>query len=170
MSIFYWRKPLKCKDVLVTAARFALTDPRVGTVPCLCLSQCSLCRPLPSGYCWFLLPDSTDLDRATHPWSHKPSAHPSLLSATTCAKYLSFVIPHPLSTLSHPVCCPERWSGWSTAKAPMFYAYQSDLVNEKPWQVTGGREQREFVVFTCLVPSCEASSDLSLSTEVHCSS
>lgn len=40
----------------------------------------------------------------------------------------------------------------------MFYAFQSDLVSDEPWQVTGGREKNEFVVFIYLVPSWEVSS------------
>lgn len=38
MSIFYWGKPMKYKVSFVTAARFALTDPRINTILCLCLS------------------------------------------------------------------------------------------------------------------------------------
>ena len=56
-------KPLKF-GLLVTAARFALTDPEISTALSLSLSVSSL-QTAPSAYSYFLLLHSTDLDEAT---------------------------------------------------------------------------------------------------------
>lgn len=108
-------KPLKF-GLLVTAARFALTDPKINTALSLSLSMSSL-RPASSGYSYLLLLHSTDFDEATPLGiiGHKPRAHRLLFSATTCAQSLQFVPSGPLST-PHPVCCPERWSELITSK------------------------------------------------------
>lgn len=44
---------------------------------------------------------------------------------------------------------------WLHQTNPMFSAFQLDLVNEKPWQVRGGKEEDEFGIFICKAPSCE---------------
>lgn len=107
-------KPLKFRGLPVTAARFALTD-QGSTLYCVSVSlhvlsvhQFMLPAP-PQHWPWQGNPSPGVI------W-HKTSAHHLFLSATTCAKYLSFAPADPLSTPLHPVCCPERRSELITSK------------------------------------------------------
>ena len=155
-------KPLKF-GLLVTAARFALTDPKINTALSLSLSMSSL-RPASSGYSYLLLLHSTDFDEATPLGiiGHKPRAHRLLFSATTCAQSLQFVPSGPLST-PHPVCCPERWSELITSKDCYVLCLP---VGFGQWEALAGDNKKGGK----WVGDIYLSGSLSLSTQVHCSS